>query len=127
MRNKSTILPAMACLVFLTALSGAARAGYKDQPCTNCGNTVVEQHVNVQVIHIPRPAMLHIPEARPRQRVHVHYRHYYPGRTQQNIEYIDRRQPLTRAHHQRHIPDAAAPEARPLAGIREGLSRLFSR
>ena len=126
MRNKSTILPAMACLVFLTALSEAAHAGYKDQPCTNCG-TSVEQHVNVQVIHIPRPGMLHIPEARPRQRVHVHYKHYYQGRVQQNIEYIDRRQPLTRAHHRRHVPSETIAQARPLSGLREGLSRLFKR
>ncbi len=126
MTNNSVVMPAMACLVLLTVLSGVARAGYKDQPCTNC-TTQTTQHVNVQVIHIPRPGMLHIPDLGERRKVQVHYQHYYAAHTAQNIAYIDRRKAKTRQTHHRAQAEIILPEARPLAILREGVSRIFRR
>ncbi len=123
----SVFMP-LVCTLALCGFSSAAYAGYKDQgqPCgAQCDH--VEQRVDIQVIHKPRPAMLHIPNTGPRKRVRVYYHHSYQQRQAPNVQIIDRSTPLSQEHHQRVEMETILPEARPLSALRTGLARGASR
>lgn len=115
-------LKAVIATLVIAGFSTAAQAGYKDQACTNC---TAERHVDVQVIHKPRPRMLHIPDLGPRKRVRVHYHHHYQQPQNPDVQIIDRRQPLTKENHQR--AQIILPQARPLSEIRNGIASGLSR